>query len=200
MEQPDPRSTSILSLAVVCEGGLALLAFLLGWPLGISPASSIHCSAAAVGLGCAASLPLLGMLLLVTHVPFGPLGRLNRLVAELIVPIFAGCRWTDFAVISLLAGFGEELLFRGLLQAGVSRSISPTAGLLAASLAFGLAHPISISYAVLVTLFGLYLGGVWLATDNLLVAIVAHAVYDFLALVYLMRRKPREPQLVAPGA
>ena len=36
-------------------------------------------------------------------------------------------------------------------------------------------------------LMGLLLGGLWIATGNLLVPIVAHAVYDFLALVWLVK-------------
>jgi membrane protease YdiL (CAAX protease family) len=34
---------------------------------------------------------------------------------------------------------------------------------------------------------GLYLGAVWLATGNLLVPITSHALYDFLAFVYLVQ-------------
>ena len=65
---------------------------------------------------------------------------------------------------------------------------SPTVGLIGASLLFGLAHLLTTSYAVVTALAGLYLGGLFLATDNLLAPIVTHAVYDFLALVYLVRR------------
>ena len=35
---------------------------------------------------------------------------------------------------------------------------------------------------------GIYLGLLWLATGNLLVPIVTHGVYDFAALVWLLRR------------
>ena len=43
---------------------------------------------------------------------------------------------------------------------------------------------------MLAGLFGLYLGALWLLTGNLLVAIAAHAVYDFFALLYLVRFQP----------
>jgi membrane protease YdiL (CAAX protease family) len=55
---------------------------------------------------------------------------------------------------------------------------------------FGLAHPISTTYAVLASLIGIYLGFLFVATDNLLVPIVTHAAYDFLALVYLLSGQP----------
>ena len=135
-----------------------------------------------------ASLPLLVAMLLITHFPLGPLARLNRVVNEVILPLFQSCSALDFATISLLAGLGEELLFRGLIQALLARWLSPIAGLVLASISFGLAHTITVSYAVLATVFGLYLGLLWLWTDNLLVAITAHAIYDFVALVYLVQR------------
>jgi membrane protease YdiL (CAAX protease family) len=55
---------------------------------------------------------------------------------------------------------------------------------------FGLLHPITPTYAVLAALMGAYLGGVWLASGNLLVPIVAHALYDFIALAYLLAPPP----------
>ena len=42
----------------------------------------------------------------------------------------------------------------------------------------------SKSYFAFATLIGIYLGGLLLWTDSLLVPIVAHAVYDFIALLY----------------
>jgi membrane protease YdiL (CAAX protease family) len=48
-------------------------------------------------------------------------------------------------------------------------------------------HPITRMYVVLCVLVGLYLGWLWMVTDNLLVPIVAHGAYDFFALVYLVR-------------
>ncbi len=86
-----------------------------------------------------------------------------------------------------MAGFAEELLFRGLIQAALGDWLSPTTGLIVAS-ACGLAHPITVGYATVVTVAGFYSGGLWLWSGNLLVPIVAHAAYDFVALVYLVRR------------
>ncbi len=132
-------------------------------------------------------------MLLVTHFPVGPLARLNRLVSEVIVPLVRHSSVLEFLTISLLAGVGEELLFRGVLQALLARWTTPVVGLALASLLFGLAHALSVSYAVLATLFGVYLGAIWLVSGNLLVAIAAHALYDFITLVYLVWRDPPAP-------
>jgi membrane protease YdiL (CAAX protease family) len=57
-----------------------------------------------------------------------------------------------------------------------------------ASVLFGLVHAITRAYVVIAALFGAYLGWLWLVTGDLTVPIVVHALYDFLVLVYLMRR------------
>jgi membrane protease YdiL (CAAX protease family) len=176
-----------VAVAVIFEGGMGLLALVMGWLLSCPPADTIRWEPLGVGIGVAASLPLVAILVLITRFPAGPFARLHQVVTTEIVPIFDGCNILDFAMISLLAGVGEELLFRGVLQNALGQWLSPAVGLVLASLLFGLAHPITTAYAVLATLFGLYLGGLWLWTGNLLVPIAAHAVYDFLALVYLVR-------------
>ena len=48
-------------------------------------------------------------------------------------------------------------------------------------------HSVTLTYALLAACIGLYLGAIWLATGNLLVPITSHALYDFLAFVYLVQ-------------
>ena len=62
--------------------------------------------------------------------------------------------------------------------------------MLIASLLFGLLHPISLAYVVVAAALGAYLGLVWMYSGNLLTVVVAHALYDFVLLVYLVRRGP----------
>ena len=37
-----------------------------------------------------------------------------------VVPLLKGSAWTDLALVSLSAGVGEEMLFRGVLQAYIT--------------------------------------------------------------------------------
>ena len=62
---------------------------------------------------------------------------------------------------------------------------------MAASLLFGLMHPITRLYALLCVVIGLYRGWIWILTGNLLVPIVAHGAYDVFALIYLVRDQQR---------
>jgi membrane protease YdiL (CAAX protease family) len=55
---------------------------------------------------------------------------------------------------------------------------------------FGLLHPITPGYILIAGLMGAYLGGLWMLNGNLLTVMVAHALYDFVALVLLLREKP----------
>ena len=88
------------------------------------------------------------------------------------------------------------MLFRGVVQPAVADWVGGPwgtwVGLAAAAILFGLAHQITITYALLAGLIGAYLGGIWLLSHNLLVPIIAHAAYDFIVLVYLVRIRKRE--------
>ena len=90
----------------------------------------------------------------------------------------------------MLAGLGEELLFRGVIQSWLVSETNLWLGLAVTSILFGLAHFISRTYAVYAAVVGAYLGWLFIAFDNLLVPILTHAAYDFFALVYLVRLRP----------
>jgi membrane protease YdiL (CAAX protease family) len=173
--------------ALAFEGALAVIACALGWLMSVPPWRQIHWDLAGLGWGIAACIPLLAGMFALRGLRSGPIGRLNRVVDHFVVPLFAKCTLLDFALISIVGGLGEELLFRGLIQAALTNWLDVGAGIVVASLLFGLAHIITPTYAVLAALIGVYLGWVWIAADNLLAPIVAHALYDFAALVYLTR-------------
>ncbi len=120
------------------------------------------------------------------------------MVDEFLVPLFAGVNWPQLALVSLLAGVGEELFFRGVIQPVLIGWIGIAGGLLAASVVFGLLHAITPTYALLATAVGAYLGWLALASGNLLGPMIAHGAYDFFALAYLTRAGRASPQSVLP--
>jgi len=111
---------------------------------------------------------------------------LARLQADfqLAVRLFGKATVLDLAVVSLLAGVGEELLFRGFLQTWFAQAAGAHVAVLAAAVVFGLAHAISRSYVVFASVLGISLGYLYHLTGSLPAAMVAHAVYDFAALYY----------------
>jgi uncharacterized protein len=179
--------------AAVFEGSLVPAAILLGWLLKSPPLTTLHFDGRAALLGVAATLPLAALFWLCLKCPLRPFKEIAKITDEVLVPLFRDCRLAELAVIATLAGIGEEMLFRGVIQAAAAQEIGGQRGvwlaLLLTSALFGLLHPITPTYAILAGLVGLYLGGLWLASGNLLTPIVAHGAYDFLALVYLVKKR-----------
>ncbi|MBW3596804.1 MAG: CPBP family intramembrane metalloprotease [Planctomycetes bacterium] len=195
-----PRPQDVFRIGILLEGGMAVLAGVIGWMVGFDPTETIRLEydaladhARAIGWGLAAVAPLAVWVWLIDNYPIGRLREFNRLVDERVRPMFAGLTAEQLALLATTAGIGEEVLFRGLLQAGLTEWIGPPLGmwiaLAAASVVFGLCHYISAAYFLLTALIGVYLGALFLWTGNLLAPITTHAVYDFFALLYLLRWK-----------
>lgn len=182
-------SASFTFLAVLFEGSLLLIAILLGWLLGSPPLTQIRLEASAMTWGVLGTLPPLLVVLLSAQFGFKPVIRLTEWVEKNLLPLLRNASTPDLAMISLAAGVGEEALFRGVVQGALTEAFLPQTGLIGASLLFGLAHYVTRTYAVFATIFGAYLGWLALINDNLLAPIAAHALYDFVALKYLVSKR-----------
>lgn len=90
-------------------------------------------------------------------------------------------------LLSLLAGIGEELLFRGAIQGWLMAHTDPVTAVLAASVMFGLVHYISFTYFLVATGLGLTLGAAYTLSESLAMVMIWHAVYDMIALYCLLR-------------
>jgi uncharacterized protein len=189
VEANRPFTRNAVYFGWVFEAGLVGVAFGLGWLLNESPLTTMKWDLAGLGLGIAATGPMLLGLVVLTWLRIPALRRMTHLFDEIGRPFFTSYTILDLGVLSLLAGFGEEMLFRGVIQGAVAHTFGIWIALAGASVLFGLMHALTPTYVLLATLAGLYLGGVWVLTENLLAVVVAHALYDFLALVYLLRVK-----------
>ena len=185
-----PRQSRLLALALLFEGGLVLLAWGLGQLLGRPIIAKMRCDAEAFAVGLGITLPMLAGFAICARWPIGPLEKIKQFSDEVIYPLFAPCSLFELALLSALAGIGEEALFRGVLQGLLDEWLGPVAAILIASMVFGFLHFITLTYAILAMLLGIYLGSWLLATDNLVPVMLAHGLYDFLALVWLVRRAP----------
>ena len=183
-------SENTLGWALCFEVSLGLFALMIGSHLTeVWPAEHLEWP---VGLmmivwGIASALPLLFLMLGIRTVPWQPLADLTRFVDETLTPLFRGLHLGELALLSMAAGWGEELLFRGLIQAQISQSVNVLIGVLAASLLFALLHFITPAYLVMAFLISVYLGCLFWWFESLWVPILGHATYDFLILVYLRK-------------
>ncbi len=166
------------------------MSLLLGWAFHHPPLELFSWNADAALIGVLATIPLVAMFLAMLRWPIGPLARVKQFCDLEVVPLLEQSSWSEIALISLSAGVGEEMLFRGVFQTSIGSCSALPWGLVLASLLFGLFHPISLTYMIIIAILGLYLGAVLILGGNLLTGMVVHALFDFAALAYLLRIRP----------
>ena len=195
--------------AVIFESSLGLTAIGLGAWLGpdardLLPQWSAEAATSmvrSVGWGVAAALPMVAMVAAIRRIPHPAVRRLEELGDEAAFQAVTRLGVAEMFAVSACAGVGEELLFRGWLlpamltwtPSDMPRLLAVGLALVGSSVAFGLVHPITKLYAVMATIFGLYLGGLMLWTDDLILPIVAHAVYDWIQMLLARREVTRSP-------
>jgi len=184
-----------LNLAGLFEAGLLFLALGLGWLAAIDPLADLRFDAVGAVCGLLAGALLFSLLLLSERLPLAGLRRIRDLLVEYLGRPLSECRWYDLVLLAALVGLSEEALFRGLIQPWIERSFGRAHGLIWSNVLFGLVHAVTPAYAVLAGLIGAFLGWLLDATGgrNLLVPAVTHAVYDYLAFLWIIRlyRKSR---------
>ena len=180
-------SRRILMLAVITQAALIVLAFVLSRALNIAPRWGDPPRDIAIGFLGAVVLAAINYLLL-AHAPSNWLvDGVRAVYHEVLVPLFSRFDTPSIVVIGVMAGVGEEWLFRGVLL--------PAVGLGLSSIVFGVAHiggRSMIAFGVWASGMGFVLGGLALLTGGLTAPVVAHGVYDMLALAYLRRGADNE--------
>ena len=171
------------------EAALIPVAVVLGWIANINPFENLHFSESAIAYGVIGTMPLFLLFITLEQMQAESVVKIKNVLLETLGPSLHRYHWTDLLILASIAGLSEELLFRGVIQPWIESSWGVTAGLVGSNIIFGLAHAITPLYAVLATLVGIYLS---LSLDyggdrNLLLPIVIHGLYDFLAFVALMR-------------
>jgi CAAX protease family protein len=187
-----PASNLIWALAL--ELGLGVVGVAVAWFLDLSLAARMQLTPILFAAGVAATLPMLGWLAIAIHSRWKPLVEIRTLLEEILGNFLGDCTLRELALLALAAGLGEELLFRGALQPLLQRWTSPAMALFLASLLFGLAHAMSFTYFVLATLIGWYLGWVMVLSDSLIPPIIAHGLYDYVAIWILRKRIKAEAE------
>ena len=196
------KRLNLLMLGILVEGGLVLFALALacvglsdrsqplveltqGWDFWKKP----------LLIGTAATIPMLGYLLLFHFWTPSFMRPMQKFVDLKLKPMFKGASLLEMLALSLMAGFGEELFFRWCLQGGITHLLTPplgaqgaiAVGIVAASIVFGLCHWVNRTYGVTTILVGAYLGMLMVWTGSWVVPAIAHALFDFVAMIYIAR-------------
>ncbi len=117
---------SLFRTAVVVEAGLGLLAVVLGYVFGPDPrhlvpaADQLNALAGGVGLGILATFPLLLLMAFIRRINHPAINELDKLGEHPMMGLMLKLGPMELMMISLCAGVGEELLFRGWLMPAIA--------------------------------------------------------------------------------
>jgi hypothetical protein len=177
--------------AATIESALVLVAIGLAWVFALPWWACWRWDWFDFGWGVAGAAPMLTAFWWLIHVDHPAMPRIREFIERILRPALGEWSVAQLLAISALAGVAEELLFRAVLQGGMARAWGQVPALLLAGALFGACHWITPAYALIAGLMGCYLGGLWWWRDNLLTPVISHAVYDAVALIWLVHAANR---------
>lgn len=184
-DAPDSADTFYAAIAGTIIIGIAAfgLSLLLGAPL----APQLRFSIDDALIGIIATLPPVVFLWWFSNTNLRALVEFRNSQIEFFSQI--GFRFTPIRIVAMAvaAGVCEELLFRGVLQTWFA-SFSPALfAILVTNVIFGLLHMRTALYAVIAGGVGAYFGVLYALNGNLVAPMIAHGLYDAIALEYTRR-------------
>lgn len=186
------RLEFLLLFAVLIEGGLAGLAMVIGYFIGYFPCDNLRWHPDAIFYSLLATIPLvLGFAILIS-IRIRCLIELRKIANFFVVQYFRECSFLQIVLVCGLAGIGEELFFRGLIQGGISNYFENSTfgiifGIAVASFLFAAGHALTRAYYFFALFTGIYFGLLYIISGNLLVPIISHAIYDYLVIWYFLK-------------
>ena len=183
-----PTGSEILILSVVTFVIAAVLGLGGCWLAEINLADLMQVSWSSVGSGLLISLAMFVPLAFVRFAGFQWTRRLWETPVRVLGTGLTDLNAVEVASVAIMAGVGEELLFRGFLQ-GWLVGYGILWGLLVPNVLFGLLHAMTFSYAVGAFLVGLCFSCLlhFSGEIDLTSLMTAHAMYDFVAWHWLAR-------------
>jgi membrane protease YdiL (CAAX protease family) len=179
---PTLSRNAILSISITLEAALLLVAAIWMPYANVSLLPKFHFATTAIlwGFVFAFASATISILCLTLGKRLPLLNELKTMTDEVLAPIIAQLCPADILLISVVSGFCEEVLFRGIMQAQF--------GLWITSIIFGLFHDPGLkhkAYVILAALAGLGLGYVYQLTGNLWSCISAHIMHNLISMLLL---------------
>ena len=187
----DGKTTAVLvggqSLLILASIAIAAL---VGTPkLGLGPGFDLNWQSFSTGVLYTLPLGLLAAALDIVEDKFPALQDVTKATQRSVLALLGGKFKPSIAFVTSLAlgcvaGVGEEMLFRGVLQYELTSRVGQGVAIGVSSLIFGALHAVTPLYAILAGLASVYFGVLYIWSSNLAVPITAHAVYDLIALLF----------------
>lgn len=182
--------------AILVEGGMAVLAILIAFFSGLDFLSYCQFGTETLYMTSWALFLLMAAYCIFRLLPLAALKRIDRIVRELYWQHMSHLSLAQLALIAALAGIGEELLFRGVIQLGLGElGLGRLSAILISSLLFGGVHAITPTYCLLAFAISFYLGFLFSWSDNIIVPITVHAFYDLFVFLFI-RWSPKRAAFV----
>lgn len=180
----DRRSGLLKAAAVFYSGILAVTALLIAVS-GVDLEPQLSLRGRDLLIGIAAVVPMLPIFVIAID--------LRDLVSDLLGRPLSECRLPELAFLAAMAGFTEEVFFRGLLQEWWGPNHF-WIGLVAVNLLFGALHALTPVYFLIAAGVGFYFSFLAELTEprSLVIPITAHALYDFIGFLLIGRDYRRE--------
>lgn len=188
----DPRA--LVTVTIVCEAGLLLLATCWCFSSGVSLKDALRPDIKSMVWGTVAGAAtaasgFIALALAGKSKENSTLQKLRAIVLDDVAPMFSRVSLMDIFLIAVSSGFCEEIFFRGVLQM--------TLGIVPASILFGLVHCASLvmlPYALWTFFAGIFLGYLYIWTGSLWAAIFAHAINNLIVILFFRYRKESAPR------
>ena len=196
------KGNSFVLQAIIFEGAMALIGAALALFCGLDLWKAFHTpdlltliNQFGLGVGFAAGMGLFFTAL--DYIPWRQLKQVSQKTKEAVVATMKNVTRFNRFLVCLLAGIGEEILFRGFIFVaifefwpwGLEYNLNIFAAIIISSILFGLGHYVTLLYFIITGLLGAAFCLVFLWTGSLIAPVVAHALYDFYAIELALREK-----------
>lgn len=181
----DGQSPDQLFFAGTCfEFVLAAVAAVIGWVVNVSVlGAGFDLSPATVGAGLLWTAVPLAFVSCIRLFDFEFLKEIHLITIDFARKLFVDRSMLQLAVFCFAAGFGEELLFRGIFHQKLELLFGFYPAATAVAVGFGAAHFLTPAYFVISGLSSYIFSFMFASSgNNIVIPVVAHAVYDFIAL------------------
>lgn len=207
-DPPPPKLSS--SAMLLFQSGIVAMGGLLGLFFGLIPLTTALQAEASLGsthwfgrgtvtstlAGIVVAVAMFLTIYLLAQADFAWMRKIERLIGDQLIQLLRKQSLWFLITFCCLAGIGEELLFRWAIQGGIERAllsvadptVAWTVAAICSGILFGLAHFVTRAYLILATLIGLLLSLLVYLGGGLWAAILAHGLYDFLALLWLIKK------------
>ncbi|MCM0611284.1 CPBP family intramembrane metalloprotease [Marinobacter sediminum] len=186
MAAAESRSGISSRAALVFQGGIGVFGLIAIVLFDIPVQNGGVSFSQALAYGCVGAFGTYGLLLLMARIPGIFPDDLERQMRGLH-RFASSFGWPVLVALSIFAGVGEELLFRGAVQGWLTGVTGELAAVVVSSVLFGAVHYLSFAYFLVATGLGLLLGSAYALSDSIALVMIWHAVYDMVALFCLLR-------------